>query len=178
MEKINFESGRRYDLTIFLFIIVIIGLSILCLSVLSFRKKPTVREMRRVRAIEYGQEKYDNVYDKTVLTSYEEYETFLIKENLETKIGEEEFEYSDYLVVYAEVSDCGSDVNGIRSVHTRNHSAVVDIGIYAECGMCSEVEHELFLVPVDKGRLENVFSIEYEYFVENEVADCESILLN
>lgn len=163
------KNKKKFIIGISLVVIVLVVI-VICFFLFSKKDK----KVERIDTLQYGRiESADSFtkeslekYKNTIIKDYKNYQEVIKHYGKTEDLKTEDFKKNDYLVVIAEMDYCGGTVNDIRKLDIQEKKVVVDIGINASCGPCAG-EYYLFLVPVDKKKLDNK-EIEYNYITEND----------
>lgn len=107
-----------------------------------------------------------------LLRSYDDYQSFIKKYDLESKLQKKDFNTNEYLIAVLENDYCGGHVEGIKDVIIDESKIKVTVMMYASCGFCAP-SYEIFLIPITKDKIKELYDVEYAYEHVNDLK-CDS----
>lgn len=164
-------KNKKKLINIIIIIIIIISIVLIILGILIYQKtKQTPQPVNYIETVKYSSDNTDyeglNKYDKKVLKTYEEYQEFTNAYNIKSSLTPNDFDKENYIIVFAENDYCGGKINGIRKIKIQTNEIRIDIGYDGSCGPCPAT-YEMFIVPIDKAKINDDSKVSYNYIVEN-----------
>ena len=152
-------------------IIAIICIVVIISGIIIYQKmSQTPKNNHYIDTIKYSSENKDyediNKYDKQIIKTYEEYQEFTNIYNIKTSLTPNDFSKHNYIIVFAENDYCGGKTNGIRKINIHENEIKIDIGYDGSCGPCPST-YELFILPIEKNKINASSKVSYNYIVEN-----------
>ena len=171
MKKETKHNKKRLILIIILVIAICIILT--AFGILIYQKinqTPEPKTINYIETVKFSSESVDyediKKYDKKIVKTYEEYQEFANTYNIKSNITPNDFNKNNYITIFAENDYCGGKTNGIRKVKIRQKEIKIDIGYDGSCGPCPAT-YRLFIVPIEKSRINENSIVTYNYIVEN-----------
>lgn len=163
------KIGPRNPIVVRITIIVLIA--VLTIGILFFAAKNILES----NALNYdiGEKEYNHKYPDTVLTSYEEYTSFIKDYDIAIDLKQTDFSNNYYVAVFQEYDSCSeAKRKQVENAEASNASINIDFKIYNKCGWCKS-HMILYLVKIDK--IDDIdVPINYNYSYSKEL-DCGNI---